>query len=115
MAEFEHRSGKKTSWQPFLKILQLAINKILHNEEESSTKDILKEHFIKLRKESTDIFEAQKDKYDALLAQGKEREFEENHIKNRFYDATVFKSHKNECYYYLITQKKSIYRISMSS
>ena len=80
MAEFEHRSGKKTSWQPFLKILQLAVNKILHKEEESGTKESLKENFVELRKKSPDVLQVQKDKYDALVAQGKEKEFENEAI-----------------------------------
>ena len=80
MAELEHRSGKKTSWQPFLKILQLAVNKILHKEEESGTKESLKEHFAELRKKSPDVFQSQKHKYDELVEQGKENKFEDEAI-----------------------------------
>ena len=87
MTDAEHRSGNKTSWQPFLDILQLAINKILHNED-SHTKDSMKENFAKLRKNSPNILRAEKEKYDALVEKGKEKEFEDETI-SFMYEAGV--------------------------
>ena len=85
--ELEYGGGKPPS-QHFLKILRLAINKILHNEDDLSTKVLLKEHFIELRKISPDVFQNQKDKYDKLVEQGKENDFEDEAI-NFMHEAGV--------------------------
>ena len=80
VSNFEYRIGKKTSRQPYLDILQLAIDKILHNEEETSPNNSLKERFVQLRKESPEDFRAQKAKYDALVEKGKEKELKDQEI-----------------------------------
>ena len=80
VANLEFRSGRKILVEPFLKILQLAVDKILHKENKSVTKDLLKEHFLEFKKKSPDLIQTQKDKYDALVEQGKKKEFEDQVI-----------------------------------
>ena len=75
MTDAEHRSGKKTSWQPFLDILHLAVNKILHKEDESSTKDSVKKAFLRIREFSPDLLRNQKAMYDKLVVKGIDKEF----------------------------------------
>ena len=103
--ELEYGGGKPPL-QPFLKILRLAINKILHNEDDLSTKVLLKEHFIELRKISPDVLQNQKDKYDKLVEQGKENDFEDEAI-NFMHEAGVdvgkfinFQSINTNSYFY---------------
>ena len=73
VANLEFRSGRKILVEPFLKILQLAITKILHNEDDSVNKDLLKEHFVESKNKSQN----QKEKYDALIEHAKKKEFED--------------------------------------
>ena len=77
MADFEDGKRKKKSGQPYLEILKLAVNKILHNEGKNNAIDSLKEDFVKLRKKYPDVLQVQIYKYDALVKKVKEKEFED--------------------------------------
>ena len=63
--------------EPFLAMLQLAANKILHNPVESSTIEALKQTFSALRKKDPEVLQVQKDKYDGLVDHCKEKAFED--------------------------------------
>ena len=84
----EHKSGKKTSWQPFLDILHLAVNKILHKEKESSNTDSVKKAFLRIREKSPDLLRNQKAKYDKLVVKGIDKEFEDE-AKLYMYEAGI--------------------------
>ena len=68
-------TGKEVTPEPFLAMLQLAANKILHNPVESGTIETLKQNFKELRKKDPEVLQVQKDKYDRLVDHCKEKIF----------------------------------------
>ena len=65
--DVQQMTGKEVTPEPFLAMLQLAANKILHNPVESSTIEALKQNFKELRKKDPEVLQVQKDKYDLLV------------------------------------------------
>ena len=81
VAEVQRKTGDTVSPQPFLRMVQLAVTKILQIETDQSIIDTLKETFSQLRKEEPESLRQQKDKYDLLGEQCKEKKFEDEAMK----------------------------------
>ena len=77
VADVQEKTGREMIPEPFLAMLQLAANKILHNPVESSTIEALKQNFKELRKKDPEVLQVQKDKYDGLVDHCKEQIFDD--------------------------------------
>ena len=84
VADVQLKTGKTLTPQPFLKMIQLAANKIIRNEIVLSNIEYMKQIFNILRKEDPETLQQQKDKYDLLVEQCKENNFEDESMRIMF-------------------------------
>ena len=81
VADVQQKTGKTLTPQPFLKMVQLAANKILQNEIDQSSIESMKQNFNILRAEDPETLQQQKDKYDLFVEQCKEKEFKDDSMR----------------------------------
>jgi hypothetical protein len=73
----QQKTNREVTPEPFLAMLQLAANKILHNPVESRNIEALKLNFKELRKKDPEVLQVKKDKYDGLVDHCKEKLFDD--------------------------------------
>merc|ERR1711892_449309 len=81
VADVQQKTGKTLTPQPFLKMVQLAANKILQNEIDQSSIESMQQIFDILRAEDPETLQQQKDKYDLFVEQCKEKEFKDESMR----------------------------------
>ena len=82
------KCGKKMTWEPFLKVVDLALQKILRLEVTIDDVESPREEVKSLKDDTTGLFQDQKKKYEDLMEKCKNELFEEK-IIIYFYETAI--------------------------